>query len=400
MAKSTKKKETIIRVASKIFYEKGYANASIAEIAKAAEVRETLIYELFSGKEDLLFNIPIENTNILIDNLIEHLNGVKGADNKLRKVIWHFLNFMEKNRDYATLILFELRPNRRFYKAAAYESFKKYSRIIMDIIRKGVAEGVFYERMNLHMFRNLIFGALDHIIYSWLLFDRPRKIVELSDELFEILLRTTRTIGLDDTAFAMQNQSPAWSLDKRIAILRAAEEIFAEKGFDKARISDIAKALTIGEATLYEYFKNKEDILFSIPDERTEHLLSSLEEDLNQNYAAESELRVFIRHYLAFLEANKNYTAILLFELRSNRRFYTSKPYAIFKKYNDILMGILKKGQDDKTFRSDANVYLIRHMIFGSIDHTALTWLLFGKPSSLLSEADSLTWFIMNTLRC
>ncbi|BBO84175.1 hypothetical protein DSCO28_47410 [Desulfosarcina ovata subsp. sediminis] len=399
MARSTKKRENIIRVASKIFYEKGFAAASIAEIAKSAEVRETLIYELFSGKEDLLFNIPIENTNVLIDNLLEHLSGVKGTENKLRKLIWHYLNFMENNRDYATLVLFELRPNRRFYQASAYGSFKRYNRIVMDILKEGVTEGVFYENLNLNLLRNLIFGALDHIIYSWLIFNRPDKLVELSDELFEILFGTTRTLRLDDTSAAMQNQAPAWSLDKRIAILRAAEAIFAEKGFDKARISDIAKALNIGEATLYEYFKNKEDILFSIPDDRTKNLLTSLADDLEQNHAAESGLRVFIRHYLAFLEANRDYTAILLFELRSSRRFYSSPPYAIVKQYNDILMGILKKGQADQTFSRDANIHLIRHMIFGSIDHTALTWLLFNKPSSLLGVADSLAWFVLNTLR-
>lgn len=400
MAASNQKKERVLKAASRIFFEKGFAQASISEIAKTAGVRETLIYELFAGKEDLLFHIPIENTNILIENLQEHLNGLKGAENKLRKIVWHYLNFMQNNVDYATLVLFELRPNRRFYNTTiAYDSFRYYNRIVMGILREGIDEGLFYRTTDLYLLRNLIYGAMDHIICGWLLFNRPENIVAQEDALFDLLIRAARIAIPKEGGNADDQQSIEWSLDKRIAILRAAERIFAEKGFDKARITDIAKTLAIGEATLYEYFKNKEDILFTILEDRTKRLVASVTEELDRSHQAEVELRVFIRHYLTYLETNRDYAAILLFELRPNQRFYVSEPYATIKNYNDILIGILKRGQANGIFRNDANIYLARHMIFGAIDHTVLTWLLRGKPDSLSATADHLTWLYLNALR-
>jgi AcrR family transcriptional regulator len=51
--------------------------------------------------------------------------------------------------------------------------------------------------------------------------------------------------------------------------LNAAEHVFAEKGFHEATLSDIAKKAHVSEATIYEYFLSKEELLFSIPKEET-----------------------------------------------------------------------------------------------------------------------------------
>ena len=54
---------------------------------------------------------------------------------------------------------------------------------------------------------------------------------------------------------------------KGAAILKAAQNIFAQKGFHEATVSDIAKKAEVSEATIYDYFSSKEELLFSIPAE-------------------------------------------------------------------------------------------------------------------------------------
>jgi AcrR family transcriptional regulator len=51
---------------------------------------------------------------------------------------------------------------------------------------------------------------------------------------------------------------------KRQAILKAAEELFATQGFNQTKVADIAKESQVHEASLYVYFKNKKNILFDI----------------------------------------------------------------------------------------------------------------------------------------
>jgi AcrR family transcriptional regulator len=49
-----------------------------------------------------------------------------------------------------------------------------------------------------------------------------------------------------------------WSLRRRI--LEVASQLFSERGYDETRLSDIAAAVEMGEATLYRYFASKEDL--------------------------------------------------------------------------------------------------------------------------------------------
>jgi len=53
--------------------------------------------------------------------------------------------------------------------------------------------------------------------------------------------------------------------ERRKQILDAATKVFAAKGFDRATIADIARAAGIAEGSIYNYFKNKSDLLISIP---------------------------------------------------------------------------------------------------------------------------------------
>ena len=53
--------------------------------------------------------------------------------------------------------------------------------------------------------------------------------------------------------------------ERRKQILDAATKVFAAKGFDRATIADIARVAGVAEGSIYNYFKNKSDLLISIP---------------------------------------------------------------------------------------------------------------------------------------
>jgi TetR/AcrR family fatty acid metabolism transcriptional regulator len=53
---------------------------------------------------------------------------------------------------------------------------------------------------------------------------------------------------------------------RRNQILDAATQVFAEKGFDRATIRDVAKAAGIADGTIYNYFDNKTGLLLGILD--------------------------------------------------------------------------------------------------------------------------------------
>jgi len=57
---------------------------------------------------------------------------------------------------------------------------------------------------------------------------------------------------------------------RRRQILAAATRVFAEKGFHRATIRDVAQAAGIADGTIYNYFKNKDAVLLGILDQLNE----------------------------------------------------------------------------------------------------------------------------------
>lgn len=100
----------------------------------------------------------------------------------------------------------------------------------------------------------------------------------------------------------------------RTLILEAAEKIFAESGFDAAKMQDVASAAGISLGTLYGIFEGKLDLFTAIHEERGRELLeraSSVTIPLDDPLEA---MLMGVRTYIEFLVARPNYLRIHLFE--------------------------------------------------------------------------------------
>ncbi len=188
MSKSTLTKNSIIRAAIKVFNKKIFANSTISEIAQEANVADGTIYKYFKSKEDLFFSIPLEKTKEFCREFELHLQGINGASGKIRKFVWYYLYFFKVNPDYARTLMLEMRVSKNFAKTNAYESFKPFTKGILDIIEAGQSEGVIRKDKNIYLVRQLILGILEHIVTRWLLkgekYDLMKHYDEVSDLIF------------------------------------------------------------------------------------------------------------------------------------------------------------------------------------------------------------------------
>jgi TetR/AcrR family fatty acid metabolism transcriptional regulator len=186
--RESEKKKQILTSAIRIFGEKGFQNATIAEIAKDAGVGDATIYEYFKNKEDLLLAIPVEITKELIPQINEHMMGIKGALNKLRKFIWWWLNYVEKNPGYGSIVLLELKTSKTYVFNEAYQAARNFYQIVLDIIKEGQEEGAIKKEINIYLARSICVGAIEHIIIRWLLKDRKYSLTQYADELADLLI--------------------------------------------------------------------------------------------------------------------------------------------------------------------------------------------------------------------
>lgn len=192
-SREPERKTQILTSAIKIFGEKGFQNATIAEIAKDAGVGDATIYEYFKNKEDLMLAIPVEFTKELIPQINDHMMGIKGALNKLRKFIWWWLNYVEKNPGYGSIVLLELKTSKTYVSTEAYQAARSFYQIVLDIIKEGQEEGAVKKEINPYLARSLCVGAMEHIIIRWLLKDRKYPLIQYADELADLLIDSLKT---------------------------------------------------------------------------------------------------------------------------------------------------------------------------------------------------------------
>lgn len=388
------KRALLLKSACKVFARTGFLGATIADIAKESGVADATLYEYFKSKEDLLLMIPEEDLKRFLRSLDEHLQGIRGPENKLRKLIWHHLNFCRNDQEYTSVLLRELRPNRSFYRSPAYQLIKDYNRRLMGIIEEGKRDGIFRGEVNSYLFRNMVFGAMDHLAYPWLLFKKEIILTEDADDLTDLLL----------AAAGRKGEEKNLSKSQRVAlrtenILQAAKRFFAEKGFSNTTISEIAEEAGVSEAGIYEFFRSKEEILFTIPLEKIEVFLENLRHIINGIPSPREKLRNLIWKNLWASQEDRLYTTILLLELRPNPRFYQTPAYQHIREYAREVKKIIQEGQAAGEFREIKKMHLTVAMVFGVIDHTRLTWVLFNKPPSLIHQSEGIFELIYHALK-
>ena len=360
--------EKILCAAEEIMPEKGLQNSSIAEIAKRAEVTDSLIYKYFEGKEDLLFSIPGKRMKEVLRNLVEHLQGIPDPISRLSKMIWFHLHFNDTYRGYASLLLLECRSNRNFYQHRAYGLIRQYAGIMIGILKDGVKKQIFRSDVDMNIIRDIIFGVLDWEGLSCL---ASQEIKETTPDLEHIL-------GLVLPMIIIGNKSEHTELYKPKRILRAAESVFAEKGYTQSTISEIAKIANVSEGTIYEYFKNKDDLLFSIPEQRFKDYIYQSKEIFDLK-APLRKLRRFTRYHFYLYMTDPNFLKVFLLHIQLSQKFYKSDAYKTFQQYTKILTDVLEEGKKDGSIRPNVNTRVFRYLFMGAFCHMCLRWLILGK---------------------
>ncbi len=94
--------------------------------------------------------------------------------------------------------------------------------------------------------------------------------------------------------------------DRRAQILDAAQQVFAQKGFEGASIKDLAKAADVSPGLLYWYFKDKTHLLVSLLTERIETAFGQLPDAVSFNLPPEQFLPRFARFYISLFEQPMN----------------------------------------------------------------------------------------------
>ena len=174
---------------------------------------------------------------------------------------------------------------------------------------------------------------------------------------------------------------------KREAIIEAAVKIFAQKGFYNAKVNDVAKAAGVADGTIYLYFKNKDDLLINLFEDKMEYILSRFNASLQDIKDPLEKLQKFIQVYFSLIKEDQQLAEVFQVELRQSAKFLKDYHNQKFLDYLNIIAGIVKEGKERGFFRPSLNINVIKLMIFGAIDEVARQWILGADEKYTLDEA-------------
>lgn len=161
--------------------------------------------------------------------------------------------------------------------------------------------------------------------------------------------------------------------DKREQILVAAENLFAEYGYEGTTVRDLAAEAGVNIALIAYYFGGKEQLMQTLITERTSYLRDKLEQ-LNRNETDPAvKLTSFIELYIDRICSKSSFHRILLRELSLQQRSrFNETISSLMLKNAEVLRKLIKDGQSAGVFK-EADVELTIATLIGTINQVTLS---------------------------
>lgn len=141
------------------------------------------------------------------------------------------------------------------------------------------------------------------------------------------------------------------SEDTKYAILKSAEKLFAEQGFNKTTVREIAGDSHVNVAMVYYYFQNKDGLHQEILEESLQALHLLLRDCVSQEKDPEKNIYCIIQVYINFFYQNKNLHRIILREIVSRSKHIEMMVKKYVSKNFNLIRGIIQEGVDKGLFR-------------------------------------------------
>jgi TetR/AcrR family fatty acid metabolism transcriptional regulator len=186
---------------------------------------------------------------------------------------------------------------------------------------------------------------------------------------------------------------------KRDAILRAAIDVFAERGYFNAQVADIDRVAGVAAGTVYLYFRSKDDLLISIFERGMRQAIAEGEAVVADLTDPRARLRRFARLHLGRLGRDRNLAVVFQVELRQSTKFMERFSSTLLRDYLGLIRNAIADGQRDGLFRADIKPTVAAKMLFGALDEMATNWILSRRRYSLEADADAVVDLFINGAR-
>lgn len=299
------RRELIVAAASELFADRGYADVSMSDVARAVNVQPSALYRHFAGKQDLLREVVARGTRLRHEAVVRHGGGGVGplldalADSAL------------ESRSSTRLWSVEVRN----VDPSALDGLREEVRALPDAL----AERLVAERpdMDPEHAQLRAWAALD-VLASISFHDEP-----LPDRQARSLLARmmSRIVELPDLTVAPTSEATTEHTtlshpSRRERVLASATRLFAVRGYGAVRLEDIAADAGVSTAGLYTYVDGKANLLEAAVTRAAESLAQLHASVFAGVDAPDDALEALVTAYVRSCWTHSAQHALLLTEVR------------------------------------------------------------------------------------
>ncbi len=146
---------------------------------------------------------------------------------------------------------------------------------------------------------------------------------------------------------------------KKARIIKAAAQVFADRGFSGTVMADIADRAGIGKGTLYEYFDSKEDLFFAVFEWFTQETEAAAKVSISALGGSVSERLAVLSESVmqSWLEMKDLFTLVMEFwaasassQMKQRFKGYFRQAYEDFRR---IVAALIREGIEHGEFREN-----------------------------------------------
>jgi len=186
---------------------------------------------------------------------------------------------------------------------------------------------------------------------------------------------------------------PGYDLE---AVLRAAVEVFNERGYDGASMEDLSKRLGIAKSGIYHHVSGKEELLRMALDRALDGLWEAAERARSLDEPAIVRLETLVRDAVGVLVARLPYVTLLL-RVRGNTPV-EREALARRRAFDGLVASLVEEAERDGDIRADIDPRLTARLLFGTVN-SIVEWYRPASAASAASLADAVSAIAFDGLR-
>jgi AcrR family transcriptional regulator len=192
-------------------------------------------------------------------------------------------------------------------------------------------------------------------------------------------------------------RSAAPAADKRRVILDAAVRVFARRGFNGCRVSDIADEAGVAYGLVYHYFRSKDAILDTLFLERWNVMLDVIRELDAEDIAPRDKLHAITSFIVDSYRHDPELMKVIIVEVTRAANSFGQTHLDKIREAYALIAAIVRRAQEAGTFRDVVTPEFAAMAFYGAIEQVLTGWI-FDAVARSEEEYEQAKAFVVETI--